>query len=187
MINLGTEKNPIYPEYENPQFWKEKLRTEAHPKLAVWSCSWKEREQVRESQTRAITRVLSEFPVDKEIRVLDAGCGVGEMVPMISPFVNVTYTGVDISPDFIDICHKEFPERYFEVGNIRNLRFEADSFDLAIAIGVQGSITGNIGSVVWGQITTELLRVAKVLYLLNLTIPSLCEKVTRERNPYVQH
>ncbi|MEM7657764.1 MAG: class I SAM-dependent methyltransferase [Bacteroidota bacterium] len=65
--------------------------------------------------------------------VLDLGCGGG--VPVTKYFFDkgLTVSGVDISPAMIDIARKEIPEGTFQVGDMANLDFPAESFDLIVS------------------------------------------------------
>ena len=46
------------------------------------------------------------------------------------------YTGVDITPDFIEIAHERFPGVPFLVGDARSLPFEDKSFDTVLCFFV---------------------------------------------------
>lgn len=68
-------------------------------------------------------------------RVLDIGCGTGEMLPFMD---GVSYVGFDMSAEYIDAARQRWRERatFICAGVGDRLPFEAGSFDLAIAVGV---------------------------------------------------
>jgi ubiquinone/menaquinone biosynthesis C-methylase UbiE len=62
---------------------------------------------------------LRYFELTKDIdfegkRVLDVGCGFGDLIPFISKKAkNFTYTGVDLMPEFIAVCRQRFKDNEF--------------------------------------------------------------------------
>lgn len=98
--------------------------------------------------------------------ILDAGCGDGRMVDALP--ADVSYCGVDLCPEYLDQARAAYPQRRFEVGDIRHLYPESQSFDWAVARGVEGPIRRSHGNGVWEDVQAELLRVARNVLLLNL-------------------
>lgn len=48
--------------------------------------------------------------------ILDVGCGFADIIPFIEAKTrNVDYTGVDIVPEFIEVCKKKYPKYKFTV------------------------------------------------------------------------
>jgi SAM-dependent methyltransferase len=105
--------------------------------------------------------------LDKHLRAgdrfLDAGCGYGAVYDFMDRWTNIKYTGVDISPDLIEMAKTRYPSGNFLVADLRQLPFEDQSFDLAFCRSVRGMIIDNLGEETWHQMETELLRVAKQL------------------------
>jgi ubiquinone/menaquinone biosynthesis C-methylase UbiE len=61
-------------------------------------------------------------------RVLDVGCGIGRMArPLTKYLVGGRYEGIDIVPQGIDWCRKNFSQRYpnfrFQLADVRNLMY----------------------------------------------------------------
>lgn len=46
------------------------------------------------------------------------------------------YTGIDITPAFIEECKKKFPDETFQLGDARQLSFPDNSFDVVMCTGV---------------------------------------------------
>jgi SAM-dependent methyltransferase len=66
-------------------------------------------------------------------RVLDIGCGTGELSLHLA---GVEYVGFDASPDYIRAARERHPHARFECRRIEEHVVEPESFDLAVAIGV---------------------------------------------------
>jgi SAM-dependent methyltransferase len=72
-------------------------------------------------------------PVPGE-RVLDLGCGPGELLPYLG---DVEYVGVDLSEEYIDRARERFGDRAeFRAGDATALDDDLRDFDLVIAFGV---------------------------------------------------
>ncbi len=74
-------------------------------------------------------------------KVLDVGCGNGRLVKLFNN-VNVDYTGIDNSAELIDLAKSDFPNRNFLVGDILQLPFADNSFDLVFCISVLHHLPG---------------------------------------------
>jgi SAM-dependent methyltransferase len=68
------------------------------------------------------------------MRVLDLGCGPGELVPFLG---DVAYVGVDVSVEYIDQARRRYGDRVeFRVGDASRLDDDLRDFDLVLAFGV---------------------------------------------------
>jgi SAM-dependent methyltransferase len=78
-------------------------------------------------------------------KVLDIGCGFGEFGKfLIKRYKGVSYTGVDIVPEFIEIAKKEVPAGKFLVADYLKDSVEGE-YDVVIASGVLNSnVEGNL-------------------------------------------
>lgn len=54
-------------------------------------------------------------------KVLEVGCGTGEMLHAVSPLEGL---GIDLSEDMVRIARSKYPHLSFEVGNIETFRFK---------------------------------------------------------------
>jgi len=75
--------------------------------------------------------------------VLDIGCGFGEMAKFLDKrYENVSYTGIDIVPEFINNAQESFPHhKFYEMDYFANPLGE--KFDIVMA---SGTLNSNFGS-----------------------------------------
>lgn len=105
--------------------------------------------------------------------VLDAGCGYGALYDsLVAVNLNVRYTGVDISPDLIELAKYRYPDTtgqpaaVFHTADLRSLPFGDKQFDWAVAREIENMLLENGQSGDWGVIRDELHRVAKQVMIL---------------------
>jgi SAM-dependent methyltransferase len=76
--------------------------------------------------------VLGELGVGPGTRLLDIGCGSGYAAAMADAR-GARVTGLDITPELIEIARERVPTGDFRVGTMDALPFADDSFDTAVA------------------------------------------------------
>lgn len=70
------------------------------------------------------------------VSILDFGCGFGDFYEFLKKkFRNIQYTGIDINPNFIEICQKQYPQARFSKLNIFNDKLQ-EKYDYILASGV---------------------------------------------------
>ena len=75
--------------------------------------------------------------------VLDIGCGFADIIPILrNRFVDFTYTGVDLVPEFIAIAKERYPECSFFTKDYLKNPF-VRKFDYILCSGV---LNGNLGN-----------------------------------------
>lgn len=68
--------------------------------------------------------------------ILDAGCGMGDLLPYIyAKTANFQYLGVDVTPEFIDIAKKRYHGHEFQVADPFSDEF-TERFDVVVSSGV---------------------------------------------------
>lgn len=89
--------------------------------------------------------------------VLEVGCGSGLIYKEIVPNLidNANYVGIDVSYKMLDIAHERYPNGNFLYGDVYNMEFEDETFDVTIAYEVLCHIR-NIEKPI-----SEMCRVAK--------------------------
>lgn len=97
----------------------------------------------RITQERRMLKLLEVGDVSKS-RILDFGCGTGQLLAVIRNSVDFTggFTGYDITPGLIAIAKRKFPDEEFEVRNIFEEGVQED-FDYIFISGVFNNFTGN--------------------------------------------
>lgn len=142
-------------------FWKERIETAAKKHFSVYVTSeedWSEINRIHSGIIRA--------NITKTSNVLDAGCGYGRASEWI-----LNYTGVDFSPDFIEMAKKGYPRAKFLQGDLKDLPFKDQEFDWAVCISIKQMVEDNLGFVAWQEMQVELMRVAKKVLILEYTEP----------------
>lgn len=76
--------------------------------------------------------VLRQLNVGAGTALLDIGCGSGYASRMAAA-LGATVTGIDITPELIEIARERVPAGDFRVGGMDALPFENNSFDAAVA------------------------------------------------------
>ena len=87
-------------------------------------------------------------------KILDIGCGKGELLIRLAELFSISGTGVDISPYFIKDCKerksKRIPDsdiKFFEMDGSKYKSKENELFDLTMCIGASFVYNGFIGTV----------------------------------------
>ncbi|HSP16242.1 MAG TPA: class I SAM-dependent methyltransferase [Thermoanaerobaculia bacterium] len=69
--------------------------------------------------------------------VLDIGCAAGGFSQIMKSFnPDVVYTGVDVTPEFIEIASRKFPESRFILGDGIHFQTPPNSFQLVYSTGI---------------------------------------------------
>jgi SAM-dependent methyltransferase len=75
-------------------------------------------------------------------RILDLGCGIGDMYPfMMDRFGYVNYTGIDIVPELVSFASERYPDARFLCCNILNQNFD-EMFDYVLISSVVQTCEG---------------------------------------------
>lgn len=109
--------------------------------------------------------------IPRTVKVLDAGCGYGRWAKF---FPKTRYTGVDFSPEFLEIARKENPEHNFVEADLAKLPFKDGEFSWAFCISIKEMVSAR-NPEAWPPMLQELKRVAKKVLILEYTNPNLYE------------
>jgi 2-polyprenyl-3-methyl-5-hydroxy-6-metoxy-1,4-benzoquinol methylase len=78
-------------------------------------------------------RVLSQIANLNGQNVLDVGCGLGDLLTFFEKNkTTISYTGIDIIPEFIESAKEQHPYARFELKNIEHM---TETFDYVLASG----------------------------------------------------
>ena len=114
-------------------------------------------DDVAQMQLQITQDLMAYAPVKARsgLQILDAGCGTGYgMQALADVYPKASIVGVDIAPAMLEIAKVQCPHAQCQVGDIEQLQFQSNSFDL----------TWSSSAVQWcdiEQAAKELLRVTK--------------------------
>ena len=81
----------------------------------------------------AIEAVLAAIAPIKDTRILDSGCGSGELVGALAG-LGAAVTGIDPEAAAVALAQKRCPEAEFKIGAAERLPFESGSFDAVVMV-----------------------------------------------------
>ncbi len=98
-------------------------------------------QEEREEKTREVLQSAGFFPLT-ERRILDVGCGTGELLGLFASWgaKPENLFGIDLIPERIETARLHYPRITFQLANAETLPFPDYSFDLVAAITVFTSI-----------------------------------------------
>jgi SAM-dependent methyltransferase len=82
-------------------------------------------------QRAALTALAERLPAGAA--VLDLGSGTGRPTAELLTAAGYAVTGYDVAPKMVEIARAQVPEARFEVGDLRELSFEAGTWDAITA------------------------------------------------------
>ena len=121
----------------------------------------------RETQERRMA-VLCEIGVARDSKVLDFGCGTGQMLSFLQRSIGYEgeYVGYDISPEAIELARSAHPGGRFEVRNILDRPAE-EHFDYVLVSGVFNNLISD-NRAFFEAISRRLMAQTKVGYAFNM-------------------
>ena len=90
------------------------------------------------------------MPVGESTRLLDVGCGAGRFC-RIARDRGARVAGLDATREFIDIARERTPDGEFEVGEMEDLPWQDDSFDVVTGFNSFFLADDMIGRVARGE------------------------------------
>jgi SAM-dependent methyltransferase len=145
-----------------PRYWHDRLASSQERHHSIFLCGKEQWYRIEKLHKEILAEYLHDYD-----SVLDAGCGYGRLLSMLSPRWNGRYLGIDISPDFIGLAKQDFPSREFMLGDLRQLDYlGGKQFDWAVLISIRPMVIRNLGGEEWDKMHAELRRVAKRLLFL---------------------
>jgi SAM-dependent methyltransferase len=121
----------------------------------------------RETQEKRMA-VLCEIGVAKDSKVLDFGCGTGQLLSFLQRSIGYDgeYVGYDISAEAIELARSAHPDGRFEVRNILEQPAE-ETFDYVLVSGVFNNLISDNRSF-FEAISRRLIAQANVGYAFNM-------------------
>ena len=121
----------------------------------------------RETQERRMA-VLCEIGVARDSKVLDFGCGTGQLLSFLKRSIGYEgeYVGYDISPEAIELARSTHPGGRFEARNILDEPAE-ERFDYVLVSGVFNNLISD-NRAFFEAISRRLMAQTKVGYAFNM-------------------
>ena len=108
---------------------------------AHWEAKWDDAGKIQNKMNERVAKVYlrDEWGIIRSYlglkqRILDGGCGMGEWTLALSANDHKV-TGIDIAEGTIRQLQKYFPQEDFQIGNLRQLAFPDDTFDVVFSWG----------------------------------------------------
>jgi SAM-dependent methyltransferase len=82
--------------------------------------------------------MLDIIPEHKNCSLLDFGCGTAQLYDFLvkNSYKNISYTGLDISNEFIKVCRQKYPGISFKCCDILESPEQIEKFDYIVLNGV---------------------------------------------------
>src|SRR3989344_1082666 len=113
-----------------------------------------------------LDKIVSLLPQEKNIKILDAGCGEGQLLLKIfNKGYNDIY-GADVTPVALESAKKRIPKAKFSLQDLKSLNFSDEYFDVVICTEVIEHIKN------YEKVLQELKRILKKNGLLIITFPN---------------
>ncbi len=138
---------------------KQRVKNHFSERVREWAANFADHEpqsvnaQTVLSRHRFVIEML-EAAVPRGAKVLDVGCGTGEMAARLSE-LGYEVWGVDIADPMIRHAAQRYGSCRFRVGDIEHIPFDDDTFDAVVCLGVIEYLPDD------GQALTEIRRVLK--------------------------
>ena len=137
-----------------------------------YSLGWNSRES-QELRYRILSQIdqFTSKKITGGASLLDLGCGLGHLIDFLEKNeVDVTYTGIDIIPEFIEAAKKRRPEHKFYCKDLLRERID-QRFDFVF---IAGSFNVQMGDN--GQMARELLKITFELCNCGVAISMLTSR-----------
>jgi len=108
-------------------------------------------------------RLVAKY-ADESAKILDAGCGIGELAVFIDPDA-YEYTGLDLAESYLEVARTRTPGHEFVQGKLEALPFPNEHFDMVLCTDVLEHVLHLDDAV------RELLRVLKPEGILIARVP----------------
>ena len=153
----------------NPEYWSERL--EKAKKSFLHFSIFKAPIDTWEAVERKHESILLEHIKDTD-SILDVGCGYGRLLTLMPPSWTGPYTGIDLSPEFIELAREKYPYKRnsFHVHSILHgpvKQFvKPEVYDWATMISIRPMMIRNLGEDVWKEAEQNIrLSAKRLLYL----------------------
>ncbi|KKP24474.1 MAG: S-adenosylmethionine (SAM)-dependent methyltransferase [candidate division TM6 bacterium GW2011_GWF2_28_16] len=81
-------------------------------------------------------KITLEYLNNKNIKILEAGCGLGRVVKYLNDLGYKNVSGIEINKDSVNFLNNNYPELNIIYGDILDLKYKDNSFDVVLSYGV---------------------------------------------------
>jgi len=144
--------------------------------------SWLETGPARHHNKKRVSYLLSaiERLCPKNPKILDAGCGDGVLTKYFVRIPGARVVGVDYNPLRLKRARKNVPNAAFKAGDLLDLPFKSNSFDVVVAHHVLEHIKDEV------TVLRELSRVVKRKGIIIIGVPNEGSFIAKIRDRVVQ-
>ncbi len=134
-------------------------------RLAAMPCLWNALRRLLEANFRGekavIRRELRSWQRESRLRMLDFGCGTGELASL---FPSEGYVGMDVSPVYVTYARRTFGPR-FQVMDGQALAYADNAFDEVLVAGVFHHLPDEVVRRMAGEIARVLRPAGRLLVM----------------------
>jgi SAM-dependent methyltransferase len=123
-------------------------------------------------------KIMTDIVINKDInnKILDFGCGCGHLYEYIlKNNLNITYSGLDISPKFYELCKTKFPnQKFYNIDILKDCSDSVKNVDYIVINGVFTEKRDLTDKDMWIFMTDsikKLFQIAKIGIVFNLMTP----------------
>jgi ubiquinone/menaquinone biosynthesis C-methylase UbiE len=153
-----------------PSFWKKRIysafATGKDLHTCIYQIDYRVWRRIQTNTAKVLTKHLRSGD-----SLLDAGCGYGALFECLNdssyPTLHkVKYTGVDLSPDLIELGNIRNPKANLICHDLSQPLFDDNTFDFAIMRSVEGMMHDNKQETMYSGMLEQLMRVAKKIIVM---------------------
>lgn len=75
------------------------------------------------------TRIIKSAKIRNKSKILDVGCGTGNLLYLLEKYTNAELYGIDISKEMLKIAKKKLRNSNLKLAQVENLKFSKNYFD----------------------------------------------------------
>ena len=129
------------------------------PKIVGWGS--------KKSQETRFNSLINNIDISKKITLLDVGCGKGDLLKFINnkKIKKISYTGLDVNKNFINIAKKKYKGNKFYYGDF--LKLDIKKYDIIFISGLLNLRVNNHKNFLKKILKKGVLKSKKNLYLIS--------------------
>jgi len=122
------DRNPEAPGFQDRENERRRAKFEVYDRIADWRA---ERVTQHHYYSQELRRLLSTL-VASSTRILEVGCGLGDLLASLGDGSRTRLVGIDVSPRMIEIARKRHPELDLRVVDVERDKLPNGPFDVII-------------------------------------------------------